>query len=132
MDNLEQQIGSILGNPELMQKIMTMAQSLSGSAPASAPAAPPAPDPEPLKNNPPPAPPAPLMPEMDLRMIQTIAGFAQQGNIDPNQRALLKALEPYLSRERISKLEKAMRAAKIAQIASSVLGQRGQPFHTGR
>ena len=42
MDEMEQKLGAVLGNPELMQKIMAMAQSLGQPAqPAQEP--PPAP-----------------------------------------------------------------------------------------
>ena len=43
MSEMEDQIGSILGNPEMMQQIMAMAQSLGASSP------PPAPDPVPAE-----------------------------------------------------------------------------------
>lgn len=112
MDQMEDKLGAILGNPDMMQKIMSMAQSL-GAAP------------EPPKPAPPPE---TQQPEFDPAMLQKIMGFARQTGIDQNQHTLLKALEPYLSRQRIGKLEKAMRAAKLANLASSALGQ----FQSGR
>ena len=69
---------------------------------------------------------------LDLGMIQKISGIARQSGIDKDQQNLLKALGPYLSRERITKLEKAMRAAKIAGVASTALGGNGIPFLPGR
>ena len=65
-------------------------------------------------------------------MIQKLSGLAGQSNIDKNQRTLLTALSPYLSRERIYKLEKAMRAAKMANMASAFLGKSGFQFNLGR
>ena len=62
------------------------------------------------------------MPEIDLSALQKITGFARQSSIDSNQQSLLKALGPYLSNRRIDRLEKAMRAAKLAKMASSFLG----------
>jgi len=47
--------------------------------------------------------------------------MSRQGSIDKNQQALLRALSPYLSRQRIKKLENAMRAAKMAGFAASAL-----------
>ena len=44
----------------------------------------------------------------------------------------LNALRPYLSSGRIDKLEKAMRAAKLANAASSALRSGGLSFLTGR
>ena len=116
MDSMEDKIGSILQNPEMMQKIMAMAQSLNA-----------APKPQEAPTEKPPAPP---MPDIDIGMLQKISGLAKQGNIDNHQQALLRALHPYLSSQRIRKLENAMRAARMAKIAASFLGQQGMnlPF----
>ena len=57
-----------------------------------------------------------------MGLIMKLAGMANSANIDQNQRSLLTALRPYLLPERIGKLEKAMRAAKLANIASDLLG----------
>jgi hypothetical protein len=65
-------------------------------------------------------------------MIQKLSGIARQSSIDKNQQNLLRALGPYLSRERITKLEKAMRAAKIAGIASTALAGSGLSLLSGR
>ena len=112
MDEMEQKLGAVLGNPELMQKIMAMAQSLG--QPAQPPQEP------------------PQAPEMDFAMLQRLSGLARQSRIDSQQRALLTALKPYLSGERVSKLEKAMRAAKLAKLASSVLGSGAIQLPSGR
>lgn len=113
MEGLEDKLGSILSNPQLMGQIMDMARSLGGE---DAPADPPQPSREPPGEEP-----MASMPPMDLGMIRKIAGIAGQTGIDPNQRELLKALGPYLSRDRILRLEKAMRAAKLAGAASAFL-----------
>jgi hypothetical protein len=119
MDEMEEKIGTILSNPQLMQQIMSMAQSLNQSAD-------PPPKPQPKQE------PAPSMPNIDPAMIKKLSGLAGQSSVDREQQALLTALSPYLSRERIGKLEKAMRAAKMARLASSLLGQGGIPFLSGR
>ena len=106
MKNLEQQLGAVLGNPEMMQQIMAMAQALGTS------------NPEPQEVPPPPPP----MPDIDLGLIKKISGLAGQSAIDKEQQALLKALGPYLTSRRIHKLENAMRAAKMARIAATALG----------
>ncbi len=110
MDSMEDKIGSILQNPEMMQKIMAMAQSLNAS-----------PAPESPKEQHPASP----IPDIDLGMLQKISGLAKQGTIDNQQQNLLRALHPYLSSQRIQKLENAMRAARMAKIAASVLGPQG-------
>ena len=111
MDDMENKLNSILGNPEMMGKIMSLAQSFSQSESGQKP------------ESPPPAQASSEFPEIDLAMLQKLSGYAKQSGIDKNQQSLLRALGPYLSRQRISKLEKAMRAAKMASMASSFLGR---------
>lgn len=121
MDGLEEKLGSILGNPDMMQKIMSLAQSLNTSE-----------APQKQESPPPPKQEAAAFPEIDLGMLQKISGFAQKSGIDRNQQTLLTALTPYLSNQRISKLEKAMRAAKMARMASSFLGSNALNSILGR
>ncbi len=116
MAELEERLASVLNDPKMMQQIMTMAQNLNATGSSQPESAPPA------QNDP--------SPQIDLGMLKQLSGFAQQGNIDSNQRTLLKALGPYLSRERIGKLEKAMRAARVAQMASGFLAT--SQYQTGR
>lgn len=116
MEQMEEKLGAILGNPDLMQQIMTMAQSLGQSAP----------QPQPREE------PEPAMPEIDPILIGKIASMAGKTNIDRNQKALLRALEPYLTTARIQKLEKAMRASKLAGAASTLLQGGSIPFLSGR
>lgn len=122
MEDMEQKLGAILNDPGIMQQLMSMAQTLSSPTEASQPEVPPSPSPET----------APAMPEPDAAMLGKLVGLAGQSGIDANQKALLKALAPYLSQDRIRRLERAMRAAKTARLASSVLGQGGLSFLTGR
>ena len=108
MDDMQNQMNAILQNPEMMQKIMSIAQSLKPQE---------QPQKEATQVSAPPA------PDIDLSMIQQLSGLAGKSNIDSNQRSLLSALTPYLSRERVQKLERAMRAAKMANLASAFLGR---------
>lgn len=116
MDGMEEKLGNILNDPEMMRKIMGMAQALGATQ---------APDP---------ADKAPQQPvsEPELGMLQKISGLARQGSIDKQQQNLLRALQPYLSRERIRKLENAMRAAKLARIAAHALGSQSQKLQPTR
>ena len=107
MDELENKLGAILGNPEMMGKIMELAQNLN--------------QPEVQKNTEPPKNDA--APDIDLSMLKKLAGFAGQSSVDQNQQMLLKALRPYLSGTRINKLERAMRAAKMAGMAGIFFGK---------
>ena len=120
MSEMEEKLGSILGNPQLMQQIMTMAQSLG--APNGEEAAPPTPSP----------PPAAPVPGLDPAMLGALSSLASQTGMDANQQSLLKALSPYISPQRSHKLEKAMRAAKLARVASGFLGSGGLSLLTGR
>lgn len=121
MSEMEEKLGSILNNPQLMQQIMNMAQSL-GQTSANIP--PPKQEPT---SQPPPAP-----TNIDPALIGKIMNFANQSNIDRNQKALLCALEPYLSAQRLQKLEKAMHAAKLASTATNLLQSGAIPFLSGR
>ena len=103
----EDQLGAILGNPQVMAQIQQLAQSLG--------------QPE-AEKGPQEAPPPPKGPSGgDMEMLKAFTGFAREAAIDKNQQALLKALGPYISSERCRKLEKAMRAAKLAQLSSGLL-----------
>lgn len=124
MEGMEEKLNAILGNPQMMQQIMSMAQAMGQQQG----------DP-PKKEEQKPDPPVPTASNfggLDLGMIQRITSIARQSGIDKNQQNLLKALGPYLSRDRIMKLEKAMRAAKIAGVASTALAGSGIPFLSGR
>ena len=115
MSEMEEKLNTVLSDPKMMQQIMAIAQSL-GQSPAP-----------PQETSP-----AQESPQLDMAMIQKLSGLAGQSSIDPNQKALLQALHPYLSRNRVSKLEKAMRAAKMARLASGFLNQGGLSLLTGR
>ena len=104
MEDFENKLGQILGNPEMMGKIMAMAQSFGNQEST----------PEP--------PPEPELPEIDLAAIQKLTGLMGKAGVDSRQKALLSALSPYISNSRVQKLEKAMRAAKLAGVATSFLG----------
>ena len=113
MSELEDKLSGILGNPAMMQQIMEMAKMLSQQQ-----------DPEPvsppLSQNPPPA-----TPPLDPKMLQKISGILNQGGTDRHQQGLLQALQPYLSRDRLLRLERAMHAARMAGAASALLGSQG-------
>ena len=107
MAEMDDKLGAILGNPAMMQQIMSMAQALGQQSPP--------PQPEPAEG-------------FNPAMLQNIMQLSSQTGIDPNQEALLTALNPYLPQPRLQKLQKAMRAAKLARVASTFLGQ-GGGFH---
>lgn len=121
MSELDEKLNSILSNPAMMQQIMSLAQALNQQ-------------PEPQQAPPPQTPPQPQRSEpepsndriMNPNLLNRVAGLMQRGSIDKNQESLLKALRPYLSRQKLEKLERAMHAAKMAGIASEMMNARGQ------
>jgi hypothetical protein len=119
MAGLEEQLNAVLSNPQMMQQIMAMAQNFAPPAEATLPQSPqiqPTPPPQPAGN----------FPAIDPGMLQKLSGLmSQQGGVDKNAQFLLKALSPYISGHRITKLEKAMQAAKMAQLATSLFGNKG-------
>lgn len=106
MDDFENKLGQILGDPEMMGKIMAMAQSFGAQ--------------ESPQESPPQQ--EPSVPEFDFATVQKLTGLMGKAGVDSRQKALLSALSPYISSHRVQKLEKAMRAAKLAGVATSFLG----------
>ena len=99
MDGLENTIQQILGDPESMSQIMSLAQSFGLSPPKEeAAAAPPQDD--------------FLLPMMDL---------LRKSAVEPQETRLLEALKPYFSSERQQRLERASRISRIAQLAGVAL-----------
>ena len=107
MTDTEQMLSSLLSDPKAMEQIMNLAQSLGGP-----------PQEQPKENT------APSLPSVDPAMLGQLAAMARGTGVDRNQRALLTALSPYLSRSRVGKLEKAMEAAKLASFAATMLNRR--------
>lgn len=113
MSELEEKLGAMLSNPQLMQQISSLVQAM-GQPSQPAPSPPPMPEPPPQPSEP------------DLSQLQGLASLLQNNRIDTNQQALLRALSPYLSPWRVGKLERAMRASKMAGLASMFLRGDGQ------
>lgn len=113
---MEDRINAVLSNPQLMQQIMAMAQSLGQ---------------QPTQTEQPAAPKEPA-PAFDPAMLQKLSGIASSAGTDSQQKALLSALGPYLSKDRVRRLEKAMQAAKMAKLASSFLSSGALQSLTGR
>lgn len=111
MSELEEKLGALLSNPQLMQQISSLVQAM-GQPSQPAPSPPPMPEPSP--------------PEPDFSQLQGLASLLQSNRVDTNQQALLRALSPYLSPWRVGKLERAMRASKMAGLASVLLRGDGQ------
>lgn len=116
MSELEDKLNALMSNPQLMQQIAAMAQNMSNTNQVSH-------VPESAASD---------SPAMDLQHVQGIIQAASQNGMDRNQQALLQALSPFLSSSRIHKLERAMRAAKMAGAASLFLNSGGLQLIKGR
>lgn len=118
MSELDDKLNSILSNPQMMQQIMTLAQSLGGS------------DSSQQQTGKTQESPANQM--LNPSILSKVGSLMQRGTIDKDQQSLLRALTPYLSRQKLQKLERAMYAAKMAGIASEMVGSRGGNSFFGR
>ena len=107
MAEFEEKLQSILGNPELMGQIMSMAGSL---------------------NQPPPPPSPPQQSTglpFDPSAMAGMMGLLKATQLDPKQRQLIQALRGFVPDDRLVRLEKAMQASLIARFASSAMNQGG-------
>lgn len=131
MEGIEEKLGAVLSNPEMMNTIMSMAKALGQNQSTQEPVASAKQE---LQQKPasPPQKTAPPLGRNELEMISKISALSQQTGLDRQEQALLKALNPYLSRDRLGKLEKAMHAAKMAQFATVALDRSGGPVKIGR
>ncbi len=115
MAELDEKLGTILNNPQMMQQILSMAQTLGQASPSQ---------PQPQKEQ--------STPMLDPALMQKIVSIASNSGTDQQQRALLNALCPYVNRDKVQRLEKAMRAARMAQMASSFLNSGALQALSGR
>ena len=119
---LEQAVGALLQDPQQLQKIFALAQSLGISPPQPS-------------GLPPSAPPPPDTPD-SVRMTQeerpqecqeALGAFLQKaGTLDRRQENLLNALKPFLKPERREKIDRAMQAARLSRLAGAALRGRDQ------
>lgn len=141
MSELEEKLEGILGNPQAMAQIMSLAQSLNlgGNQPAGGEAGPePTPAPPASSSSPPsPASPEPSagagdglgnllggLSSLDPKLLSAAAGlmgqYVNSGN-DDQRVALLTALRPFVKEQRYAKLDKAIQIAKLSRLIRSGL-----------
>ena len=104
--DLEQQLNKILSDPQSMNTIMQIAQSLGappGESTAESEAAPP---------------PDLMHSGRILQLLQSVQSAQQR---DPQQQALLDALRPYVTPEHCQRLERAMQMAQLSKLAGLTL-----------
>ena len=139
-DEFTDKLNSILGNPEAMGQILTLAQSLSGGAPASpksegpAGEAAPAPPDSSGAEGPASAPdlsgllsalqsgqdgqtPRSALGDIDPKLLQMGARLLSEFNQKDDRRtALLTALRPFVREERYAKLDRAIQIARLSRV----------------
>lgn len=113
MDDLDNKLNTILGNPEIMKQIMELAGQIGGAAEM----------PDTTKSQPNES--SGAGPIMDSNALRNISALLTKTGTDKNQQALLSAMRPYIGELKMQKLEKAMQAAKMAQLASFYLNNGG-------
>jgi len=116
MSEFEDKLSAILGNPDAMAQIMSLAQNLGGGSDASPP---------------PPSPPAPAAPEslpdlssllgglgeVDPQLIRNgLQLFSQLSASDDERVALLQALKPFLKQDRYAKVDRAIQIARLSRV----------------
>ncbi len=112
MDDLQSKISAIFSSPESMEQIRTLAQSLAGNSEA-------------LSSSPVPQQQSEPQLPIDPRIMQVMTRAMSEFSKPSEASALLGALRPYLSPERISKVDRAMNIAKIAKIARTIIPEFG-------
>lgn len=133
MAELEDKLNAILGDPQAMGQILSMARALSGGGEEPAPSdAPDGPDPPPDTSSfeaaEPPGDLGSLLGDLDPELLQkglTLLQTYRSG--DDRREALLNALAPYLSPQKREKLEQARRIVRLTRVAAQALGL----FRTG-
>ena len=126
MSELEDKLSAILGNPQAMSQIMSLAQSLGGGsvAPAPPPREQTAPPPQEI------APDGQSAPDLSALLGGLSGGngldpklMAMAGRImeeyqsgDDGKAALLQALRPFVKERRYAKLDKAVQIARLSRV----------------
>ena len=115
MAQWEEQLNQILGDPQAMEQIMALAQSLSGGEASTPPTEP---DtgaegaPSPLS----------ALSGLDPRLLQLGMGLLSEYSAPDDRRtALLEALKPFLKPERREKLDQAARIARLTRVVRAAL-----------
>ena len=120
MEDLESAIGQILGNPERMAQILSLANSLGVGPPG--PPGPDAPGPPPEGSEGPEGPEGGEPPLLSEELVGSLLSLLREaGHTDPRERQLLNALKPYCTRERQQRIDRALRIARISQVAGAAL-----------
>jgi len=119
VDDFEEKLERILGNPQAMEQIMSLAQSLGGNAPNSTPT-------EHASQTGGPAETTWAdglgLGALDPQMLTGIIQLLNQSKDGENERvALLQALRPFVKEQRYAKLDKAIQIARLSHLIRMAL-----------
>ena len=114
MDDIESKISAILSSPESMEQIRNIAKSLSAGGE--------------INNSPPQESAVPELP-MDPKIMQLLTKVMGEYSKPSESSALLFALRPYLSADKVKKLDRAINIAKLARLAKTILPELGGDKH---
>ena len=118
MAQLEEQLNQILGNPQAMEQIMALAQSLSGKQEEERQ---PEEETQPQAENDPPSP-LSALDGLDPRLLRMGMGLLSEYSAqDDKKTALLAALKPFLKPERQEKMDQAVRIARLTRVIRTAL-----------
>ena len=122
MADWQEQLNTILSDPDAMAQIASIAQSLGGGAAA---------EPKPDGASPPPPPPgmdtAQLLGSLDPELLRRLEPLLRELNRPESSEttALLMALRPFLSRKRRDKVERAAQLARLIHLGKTFLTSEG-------
>ena len=126
MADWQEQLNTILSDPDAMAQIASIAQSLGGGAAA---------EPKPDGASPPPPPPgmdaAQLLGSLDPELLRRLGPLMRELNRPESSEAtaLLMALRPFLSRKRRDKVERAAQLARLIHLGKTFLTSEGGAEH---
>lgn len=126
MADWQEQLNTILSDPDAMAQIASIAQSLGGGATA---------EPKPDGASPPPPPPgmdaAQLLGSLDPELLRRLGPLLRELNRPESSEAtaLLMALRPFLSRKRRDKVERAAQLARLIHLGKTFLTSEGGAEH---
>ena len=123
MADWQEQLNSVLSDPEAMARIASLAQSLSGASAEAPPPPPPDDAPKPDTG----AAASPLS-GIDPELLGRVLPLLRQLNRPESGEAaaFLRALQPFLSEKRRGKVERAAQLARLIHLGKTFLTERGE------
>ena len=116
MAQLEEQLNQILGDPQAMEQIMALAQSLSNKEEGR-----PEEDARPPAEHDAPSP-LSVLDGLDPKLLKLGMGLLSEYSAqDDKKTALLAALKPFLKPERQEKMDQAVRIARLTRVIRTAL-----------